>query len=259
MMNRSPRKTTIIAIVSAKGGVGKSLLATNLAVSLAHHHKRHTILVDACPGIGYADLLLDLKPTRHLAELLRVTDRVRGIEPRNLDLATTQHPASGLHLLAAPPLNNISHRDGFPALTSETVSQLLNALREHYEFVIVDCPSGLDDISTGAARIADIVFVVVTADAPTLRSTKRLFENVSDLAQGDSEQIKIVLNQSARKQSPSLKEIAQSMNRPYAAELPVDPKAVWENISQGQPCALYQNNGLGEAIRRLAKNVLNHI
>jgi len=63
---------TVIGIFSAKGGVGKTILATNLAVALGVGHHRKTVLIDLNQGLGTADLLLDLEPENSWQDLIPV-------------------------------------------------------------------------------------------------------------------------------------------------------------------------------------------
>ena len=90
-------KSLVIGVFSAKGGVGKSLVASNLGAAFAGLHKLPTALIDLSPGLGNADLLLDVEPERTWADLLPVME---GLNARHLELAVTEH-ASGLRLLAA--------------------------------------------------------------------------------------------------------------------------------------------------------------
>ena len=67
---------TVIGIFSAKGGVGKTLLATNLGVAFGVGLRRKTAIIDLNAGFGTADLLLDLDPERSLSDLLSVINRI---------------------------------------------------------------------------------------------------------------------------------------------------------------------------------------
>ena len=90
---------TVIGIFSAKGGVGKTILATNLAVACGVGHRRKTALIDLNPGLGTADLLLDLAPENSWGDLIPVIDE---LSPKHLKLAVTEY-RPGVDLLASPP------------------------------------------------------------------------------------------------------------------------------------------------------------
>lgn len=237
------KRSLVIGVFSAKGGVGKSLIASNLGAVFAERHKIPTVLVDLAAGLGGADLLLDVQPERTWADLLPVMDELM---PQHLELAVTPH-ASGLHLLASPEVPDL-HAD----MQRPTLEALLAALGQEYTLVLLDVPTGLGVLNVAAFHLADIRLVVMTPDAPALRATQRY---VGGFAQSEKP-VGLVLNQYGRGAPVNPKEIGEHINRPVYAVLPVDSSAVWANISYGKPCALKRRRGLGHALRRLASATL---
>jgi len=274
----------IIGIFSAKGGVGKSLVASNLAVAFAALHRLPTVLVDLAPGLGHADLLLDLQPERTWADLLPV---IQELNAQHLELATIRHP-SGARLLAAPAALNSTAR-----LTSQLLRPLLACLRQHFAHIVLDCPTGLDSSAQAAFDEADLRLVVLTLDAPSLRSTQRMIQTLP----ADGKVIGLVINQYSRGTPIGLDEVLASLSKDLPREetkgtpraeapnahaeglpapvggakeqakrmskaldlyavLPVDARAVWENVSYGQPCALTRKKGLGKALRLLSARIV---
>lgn len=237
------KKSLIVGIFSAKGGVGKSLIASNLGAVFATTQQIPTLLVDLSAGLGCADLLLDVTAERTWADLLPVMDELM---PQHLDLAVTRH-ASGLHLLACPEVPDAQAEFTRPALEA-----LLAALRQEYALIVLDVPAGMGVINVSAFHLADLRLVLLTADAPALRATQRY---LGCLARGEKP-IGLVLNQYGRGAPVSPREIGEHLDGPLYAILPVDASAAWANIGYGQPCALKQKRGLGAALRGLAKTIL---
>ena len=112
---------TVIGIFSAKGGVGKTLLATNLGVAFGVGLHRKTAIIDLNSGTGTADLLLDLDPERSLSDLLSV---INELTLQHIKLAVTEF-RPGVDLLAAPP--DMSWKESF---SEKNLSFLLDAFRE---------------------------------------------------------------------------------------------------------------------------------
>lgn len=237
---------TVIGICSAKGGVGKSLIAANLAVALGLGCRTHTALVDLIPGIGTADLLLNLDPERSWADLKEVFNELTS---QHLQLAVTPYQP-GLDLLAAP-----SQIDWNPSMTKSDLAALLSALQSEYEIVLADLPSGVNDITYNALQLVDLRLILLTPDGPALRSTIRYLECLPD----NGSSIGLVINQFGQGAAVTPAEIKDHLGINLAGVLPIDPQGVWANVSYGQPCALYKSSKLGTAIRKLAVRLLKMI
>jgi len=147
---------TVIGIFSAKGGVGKTILATNLAVAVGVGHRRRTAIIDLNPGIGTSDLLLDLEPERSWADLLSVIDE---LSAKHLKLAVTEY-RPGVDLLASPP--SVTWKQ---ALTKKNLASLLEVFRKEYDLIVLDTSSGGGGLTGAALSLADIRLVVLTPDA----------------------------------------------------------------------------------------------
>lgn len=233
----------VIGIFSAKGGVGKTLLATNLAVSMALGHRLQTALIDLNCGCGTADLLLDLRPERSWGDLL---DVIRELTPQHLQLAVTPY-RPGLDLLAPPP-----QITSIPALSQGDLASLLEAFRKVYDLILVDAPTGLTGPTLAALHLADLHLIVLTPDAPALRSTSRLLDNVP-CCKGSTG---LVINQYSQGAAVTPPEIKDHLKIGLVGVLPIDPESVWVQISYGEPCALRKSSKLGRAIRELAPRLL---
>ena len=154
----------IIGIFSAKGGVGKTILASNLAATFAFDHHIPTALIDLNPGTGMADLLLDLDPKRSWWDL---RDVFKELTAKQLELAVTEY-RPGLDLLASPP--NILWEK--PLSKTDLIS-LLEVCRRVYDLVLIDVEGGVSDLALSAFEIVDVCLILLTPDAPALRTTSR--------------------------------------------------------------------------------------
>lgn len=233
----------VVGVFSAKGGVGKSLVATNLGAVLAARHHLSTALIDINAGLGAADLLLDLEPEHSWSDLLPVAAE---LSPQHLSLATTPHE-TGLHLLACPELPDVQNQ-----LSSQALEALLSAFRQEYALTLLDVPTGMDEVNVAAFKLADIRLVVLTPDASALRASQRYLDALFK----HEKPVGLVLNQYSRGAPVKPKEIESHLDQRAYAVLPIDQSAVWVNVSYGQPCALKQRSGLGRALRSLAKVLL---
>ena len=237
---------TVIGIFSAKGGVGKTILATNLAVACGAGHQRKTVLIDLNPGLGTADLLLDLAPENSWGDLVPVIDE---LSPKHLKLAVTEY-CPGVDLLASPP-----DRVWKGPLSKKNLALLLVALRKEYDLIVIDTSPGSSSGSGAALALADVQLVLLTPDAPSLRATSRFLAGLAD-----KEKITgLVINQQATGSAITPDEIKEHLGAHLFGVFPIDATSVWANISYGEPCVLRKSSKLGKVIRQLTVRLLKMI
>ena len=146
------RSPSIVAVTSGKGGVGKTNVVVNLAVSLARLRHRVAIL-DADFGLGNVDVLLGLAPPWHIGHLLageRTLDEIMVSGPLGVRIIPA---SSGLRELAAL---TPAHR--------ERLSRALETLRGRFDFLLIDTAAGISDNVIEIAREAGLVLVVTSLE-----------------------------------------------------------------------------------------------
>ncbi|MBV9357238.1 MAG: AAA family ATPase, partial [Chloroflexi bacterium] len=154
---------TIITVFGVKGGIGKTTIATNLATALASETSASVALVDLNLPFGDIALMLDLRPDRDVVAALEdpvINDLER------LQASLVKAP-QGIHVLAAPTTPGIAaHVD------PDRVGRLLQELAELYQFVIVDTPVGLTELTAVALDVAELGLFVTTPEVPSLKRTQ---------------------------------------------------------------------------------------
>ena len=158
----------IIVVTSGKGGVGKSTVAANLAYGLAFD-KRHVLLVDMDSGLRSLDLMFGAENEL----VFDLTDVLDGI----CDIRQALFPVKmrpGLFLLPA------SQNSGSASLSPADVSSLLNNLKRSFDYIILDCPAGIERGFRNAVAPADSAILVITPDNVSLRSGERAYQLLTD-------------------------------------------------------------------------------
>lgn len=227
-----------LTVLSAKGGCGASLVATNLALALARTSP--TLLIDLHAGEGTDDLLLDLRSDHAWPELLPVAAE---LTDRHIELVASRH-AEGLVLLAAPSSSpSDPMRDG-------RTRMLLERLSARYPWTVIDAPSGA--WSPACVETSEMFLLVTTADPPALRCARRLLQSRPPATQG---RLGLVLNQFGRSQPASAAEVAASLECPLLGAIPVDPRGVGYQVNFGRACVLDRQSPLGRGIAQLERRV----
>jgi pilus assembly protein CpaE len=151
----------VVAVYAAKGGVGKTTLALNLAVALAASGTR-TALVDGSLQYGDMRRLLHVDPSEpSICDL--PTDCVRAS-----DLAgTMRRGPAGVDILFAPPRLEMADM-----VTGRDLDKILDLLRRAYQAVVIDTPSALNDTTLAILDIADVILQVLTPEPAALDSTR---------------------------------------------------------------------------------------
>ncbi|MFH8800188.1 CpaE family protein [Streptomyces sp. NPDC017936] len=178
---------TVVTVSGAKGGVGTTLLAVQLALA-AQASGRPTAVVDMDLQTGDVASYLDVQFRRSVADLAAITD----ISPRILAEAVFRHD-TGVALLLAP-----GEGERGEEVTDRAARQILGALRSRYEVVVVDCGAQLGGAGAAAVEMADTALLVTTPDVVAVRGAKRTVRMWDRLQIRKAEETTVVVNRHSR-------------------------------------------------------------
>ena len=215
---------TIAAVFGVKGGVGKTTLATNLAVALAQETSASVALVDLDVPFGDVALMLDIHPEQDILDALAdpVLDDLERLQ--NL-LVRTPH---GVHVLAAPLAP-----DDAGALDSGRVGRLLARLAALHQFVLVDTPVGLTELTAAALDAAELAMLVTTPEIAALRRTHACLRLLQGLEFSTSK-LQLVLNRVESKTRVTSAEAIEVLGHPVTWRVANDYAAM-QGSALGQP------------------------
>ncbi len=217
-------KRRVITITGPRGGCGKTVIATNLAVALARASE-NVALVDLNLWGGDVAMLLDVSPKRTLGDLL---PGFGGIDYDVVDSVMSKHP-SGVSVLPAPLTGTF---DG-STLSRYMVQSILEALREHYEYIIVDTGYANLESTLAAMDYSDLILVVVGMDLPRLRDGKLYLKNLL-AANYPKEKIRVIVNRTTNSKEISSTEVETILEFPVTAQIPSDDVLVGSSVNLGQ-------------------------
>ncbi|MDP9443235.1 MAG: AAA family ATPase [Actinomycetota bacterium] len=234
----------LVTVFSSKGGVGKSMLATNLAAALAQEGRR-VCLIDLDLSYGDAAIMMQLYPSNTIADA--VTMHV-DIDPAGLESLVTPH-SDGLALLAAPVQPDA--RDSIPP---EVVGRLLRVAKSAYDVVVVDTSPVLDEFALHAFDNADLLLLIGTLDIPSLKGLKLSAETL-DLLNIPRSRWRVVLNRSDSKVLLSPDEVEKTLGMPISCRIP-SSRDVPSSINRGDLIVRSQpRHPVSRSIQALATHV----
>lgn len=222
-----------IALLSGKGGVGKSTLASAIAGEIARRQPTDRVaLIDFDVQFGAIAPMLGLRPSNTLATLAPHTGDVRSSTDIT-DFMTVHSVGEGIniHVLPAPP----SPMD-LSVLHPESAAEMLSTLRRRFDTVVVDLPTQLTDASLATFQIADLLLLVCEPEMLSVRSCRQLIELLTkDPTIGKpSATVKVVLNKVKPKSLIQADDLTRLFADRVIAKLSYEPEFVNEHISRGR-------------------------
>lgn len=219
----------VCCVIGARGGIGTSTVATNLATSVQQMRQRAPVaLVDLDMHGGDLELFLDLQASQGLQHLSKDISRLDETIVRS---SLVKH-SSGLHLLA-------SGYEGFHEVqpTTGSTMRVIGLLRSMHRHVFVDCGHVLEHAVKEALDSSDHVIVVTTLSLPTIRRTRRLLDTLR-AAHYPAGKVNVVVNRYVNDQRELLKETEDMWGVRITGLIPNDYGTASEAIEHGKPLTL---------------------
>jgi len=233
----------VITVFSTKGGAGKSVVASNLGVSLASRTDKPVVLVDADLQFGDIAVMLKLAPQHTIVDAVSSMDRLDAGFVQNL-LAT--HPASGLKVLPAPLEPAYADQ-----ISADDVTKIVEILRTFCAYVVIDTPSYFDDKVLNLIELSDDVLLVAGMDIPNIKNVKIGLQTMR-LLNTPMSKIHLVLNRANSKVKLDVSEVERTLQVKAESLVPSDV-VVPQSVNKGTPVVLdAPKAGVSRALEQLA-------
>lgn len=165
------QRRRVIAVMSPKGGTGKTTMATNLAVGLSHGLPKQVLLLDLDVQFGDVATALGLVPEHDLADAVKPGP----VDLTSLKVFLSRHK-SGLAVLSPP--DSLARAEEIDA---DDLKRTIASLSEEFPFVVIDTAAGIDDFSLVALEFATDLLFVSTTDVPSIRAVAKQIEALNYL------------------------------------------------------------------------------
>lgn len=242
----------LIAVYSPKGGAGCTTIAINLAVALARRGRR-TILVDGSLQFGDVSVMMNMKAVTSIADL---SDRGGELD-QDLISSISQVHRSNLNVLLAPPRPEMAD-----VVTEENIKQLLAALKESFDFIIVDTTSYLSEKTLAILDISDRIVLLAQQNLSSLKNVSRFFDLAESL-EYETQKVWLVVNRAKSKQGKgiSVHDVGKALKRPIYGTIPSDEITVNDASNQGVPMVMgeHQKKNISLAIIKVADQIAKEL
>lgn len=232
-MRRDSRKTIvpkptgrIVAMLGVRGGAGATTLAVHLGSFLAGQYGKRTLLLDEHRRLGHVSLYLGAEEANyHFYELVRNMGRL----DESLLQGFVIHHSSCLDILPSP--------DSCESATNVSLEDIQRAIRflgQNYEFVVIDCPHGVHNLSLATIDCCDELYLIATPDVPALRDLSRCIDSFlqSNVPPG---KIKVVINRYSSDGALGLQQIEKAIQQPISITVPNASSDLIRAMNTGSP------------------------
>lgn len=177
---------TVVTIFGAKGGIGKTTIATNLATALLKVSNATVTLVDMDTRFGDVAIMMDVAVEQSIADLARHIDEMDRDTVR--DYLVRHH--SGVQILPAP-----LHPTEWRNVTAPQITKIIDLLAQSHDYVIVDTPGTFNEIVASALESANLILLVTSMDIASIKDTALALEMLQS-ASVSEDKVKLLVNHS---------------------------------------------------------------
>ncbi len=232
---------------SGKGGVGKSLIAANLAVSMANETKAKVALVDLDLQFGDVGVLLNLDHSQGITDLIENIDHMDQDFIREIMV----DGPFGIKVLLTPISPELAD-----LVTVDHIRRIFGELRKMFDYIIVDSSCHLGEINLEVLDHSDKVVVVTSLSIPAIKNTKlalKIFDSLSI----PPDRVVLLLNKSDAHSEFNKESVEANLRFPIAGQIPNDAKLVINSINRGNPfVTTHPESEISQRIRELVGKLI---
>lgn len=249
VLRKKNQQGKIITVFSTKGGVGKTFISTNLAVSLAQHTKEKVVLVDLDLDFGNVALALNLVPRYTIADVI---NEIRNLDQELMEGYLVPH-RSGIKVLAA---NAQPQTTDF--VNAEHIEFMIKVLQSTFDYLVIDMPARFHEPVDPVFQLTDLLLLVTTQEVSTIRNIKASLAALNSWSY-PQHKIKLVLNKAESHSDIKIKDVETTLDRSLFGMVPAEYKPVSSSLNKGIPAVLlYPRAKVSRGIQKLTHGILGN-
>ena len=235
----------IINVIGAKGGVGTTTVAVNLAASLAvTKGVKSVALVDMNMLFGEVTLFLEIKPKHDLSEIIKQVSRLDTTFLMN----ALSKSSAGVYVLPSP-----RHFDHLDALDPKVMDRVLELMNRMFDYVIIDGGHPLNPMFLKLLAASDTVLLTSVLTLPCLSNIDKLLRSLINLGYPVDKLIKVVINRYLKSSEISLEDAENGISKKIFWTIPNDYRTTLTAINQGKALSqIAKNASITKSFKDLA-------
>lgn len=235
----------VYVITSGKGGVGKTTTTANLGTALAMAGKK-VVLVDADIGLRNLDLVMGLE-NRVVYDLVNVAEGTCRLKQALIKDKRQKE----LYMIPAAQTRD---KD---AVSEEQMKQLCEELKKEFDYILIDCPAGIEQGFKNAVAGADKAVVVTTPEVSAVRDADRI---IGLLEASGLNEPKLIINRLRpgmvkKGEMMDVEDIIELLAIPVIGVVP-DDESIIVTTNKGEPVVMDEKSKTGQAYRNISQRVM---
>jgi pilus assembly protein CpaE len=203
---------TVVTVFGAKGGIGKTTIATNLSAALVNATAANVALVDMDTRFGDVAIMMDVAVEHSIADLGK---RVDELDRESIKESLARHH-TGVAILPAP-----LHPTEWRNLTPQHIEKIVDLLAQGYDWVVIDTPGTFNEIIAMTLELADMILLVTSMDIASIKDTALALEMLR-AADVSEDKVKLVINHSTSANSLREEDVERVLEYQVTWRIPHD-------------------------------------
>lgn len=245
------KKCRVITTFSNKGGIGKTALATNLALELANMTKEKVALIDLNLQLGDITTFLDINPSFDISYVIQNLER---IDETFLLSTLEKYKDSNLYILADPP-----YLEQAEDITAEQIGTLFEVLKQAFSYIVVDTSANFDGKTITALDQSDLILLITIVNLPAIRNCQRCLDLFERLGY-EKEKTRIVINRYMESDEIRVEDVEDVLGKKVYWKIPNNYFTIMSAINKGLPVGLVNpDSNVSQSYRELAALLSDNI
>jgi pilus assembly protein CpaE len=244
--SKTEHKAQIVSFFSAKGGVGKSMLALNTSLIMHEKFNKKVLLMDLDLQFGDIALMVNKQNEMTIKEMFDDSP-ITTIEDMKPYLFKYK---DNCDMLFAP-----KDPESAEYISKEQIKSILEILKKHYDIIIIDTGVNYDEVTLNALDLSDQVIIVSSLEVTGLKNTK-LSLRVMQSLNYDSSKVKLLINMAQDKYGVTKANVQKAFTFEVIGYVPEDVKLVRNSVNTGVPLTTTKNNSLYKPLLSVCQAII---
>jgi pilus assembly protein CpaE len=203
---------TVLTVFGAKGGIGKTTIATNLSTALVRATNANVVLVDMDTRFGDVAIMMDIAVEHSIADLGRKLD---DLDRESIKDYLVRHH-TGVSILPAP-----LHPTEWRNLTPQHIEKIIDLLAQGHDYIVIDTPGTFNEIIATTLELANMILLITSMDIASIKDTALALEMLRG-AHVSEDKVKLTVNHSTSSNSLREEDVERVLEYPVTWRIPHD-------------------------------------